>query len=71
MDVGCVRIRLELEGLGLDDFGLYKCHALLNKGWDLRRKRLKVHDPIPWDATWGPTAPSPVRTMSFHRLEIC
>jgi hypothetical protein len=57
---GCVRVRLELEGLGLDDLGRYKCHALLHKGWHLRQMRLKVEDPIPWNASWGPGAPAPV-----------
>lgn len=50
-----VRIRLELEGLGLDDVGLYKCSALLrNSLWRLRQKRIKAFDPIPREATWGP-----------------
>ncbi|RDL40581.1 uncharacterized protein BP5553_00560 [Venustampulla echinocandica] len=50
-----VRIRLELEGLGLDDIGLYGCNALLKNGlWRLRQKRMKNCDPIPWNATWGP-----------------
>jgi hypothetical protein len=54
----CVRIRLELEGLGLDDVGLYKCEALLKKGpWVLRQRRINAPDPIPWNATWGPGAP--------------
>ena len=54
----CVRIRLELEGLGLDDVGPYKCQALLKKGpWLLRQARINAPDPIPWDATWGPGAP--------------
>jgi hypothetical protein len=55
----CVRVRLELEGLGEDDVGLYKAHALLGKGWRLRRRQIRVEDPIPWDATWGPGAPPP------------
>lgn len=59
-----MRIRLELQGLGLDDFGPYKCHALLTKGWNLRQRRMRVDDPIPWDAAWGPTTPSPVRLIS-------
>jgi hypothetical protein len=43
-----VRIRLELEGLGLNDIGLYKCPALLRKGpWRLSQVRIKVDDPIP------------------------
>lgn len=54
----CVRIRLELEGLGLNDVGLYKCAALLKKGpWILRQRRINAPDPIPWNATWGPGAP--------------
>ncbi|KAG9232741.1 hypothetical protein BJ875DRAFT_380011 [Amylocarpus encephaloides] len=49
----CVRIRLELEGLGLDDNGLYECRALLGKTyWRLRHVRMKVHDPIPSEANW-------------------
>lgn len=53
-----MRIRLELEGLGLDDVGLYKCPALLKKGpWVLRQVRIDAPDPIPWNATWGPGAP--------------
>ena len=55
----CVRIRLELEGLGPDDLGLYKCTALTKSGpWRLRQIRINVHDPIPWDATWGPETPA-------------
>ncbi|KAG0651894.1 uncharacterized protein D0Z07_1278 [Hyphodiscus hymeniophilus] len=54
----CVRIRIELEGLGLDDIGSYKCPALLKKGpWVLRQRRIKARDHIPWNATWGPGAP--------------
>jgi len=56
----CVRVRLDLDGLGLDDRGLYKCTALLGKNrWQLRRVRIQVDDPIPWNATWGPDAPPP------------
>ncbi len=55
----CVRIRLELEGLGLDDIGRYKCEALLKKGpWVLKQRRITIPDPIPWNATWGPGAPA-------------
>ncbi|KAI9050104.1 hypothetical protein LZ554_006247 [Drepanopeziza brunnea f. sp. 'monogermtubi'] len=54
----CVRIRLDLDGLGLDDKGLYKPHAL-DKKWRPRQVALDVRDPIPWDATWGPGAPRP------------
>ena len=54
----CVRIRLELDGLGLDDSGLYKCTALYKSGpWRLRERRIRVRDPIPWDASWGPKTP--------------
>lgn len=53
----CVRVRLDLGGLGLDDKGPYKCHALLDKGWELRQIRINVHDPIPWNASWGPSVP--------------
>ncbi|KUJ12697.1 uncharacterized protein LY89DRAFT_755669 [Mollisia scopiformis] len=53
----CVRVRLDLGGLGLDDNGLYKCHALLDRGWALTEMRINVHDPIPWNASWGPTVP--------------
>ncbi|CZR54485.1 related to protein involved in cell growth [Phialocephala subalpina] len=53
----CVRVRLDLGGLGLDDKGPYKCHALLDKDWELRQIRINVHDPIPWNATWGPSVP--------------
>ncbi len=50
----CVRIRLELGGLGLDDKGLYNCPALLGKGlWRLRQKRINVYDPIRPDADWA------------------
>ncbi len=52
----CVRVRLELEGLGLDDVGLYQCRAL--RDWRLRRMALKVEDPIPWNASF-PGAPGP------------
>lgn len=58
----CVRVRLELEGLGEDDVGPYKAHALLGKGWRLRRRQIRVEDPIPWNATWGPGAPPPETT---------
>lgn len=54
----CVRVRLELDGLGLDDKGLYRPHAL-EKKWRLRQIPLKVQDPIPWNANWGPGAPGP------------
>ncbi|TAQ87874.1 hypothetical protein B7494_g3808 [Chlorociboria aeruginascens] len=55
----CVRIRLELEGLGNNDIGLYKCPALLQKGpWRLRQVRLHVEDPISPSASWGPEAPA-------------
>jgi hypothetical protein len=56
--LGCVRIRLELDGLGLDDIGPYRCHSLLEKGWQPRQIRIKVEDPIPWNASWGPGAPA-------------
>lgn len=54
----CVRVRLDLDGLGLDDKGLYQPHAL-EKNWRPRQVALKFHDPIPWNATWGPGAPPP------------
>ncbi|KAM3070310.1 hypothetical protein ACMFMG_010142 [Clarireedia jacksonii] len=54
-----VRIRLELEGLGEDDLTKYECPALLKKGpWRLDQIRIKVNDPIPPTATWGPSAPA-------------
>ncbi|PQE16052.1 Peptidoglycan binding domain-containing protein [Rutstroemia sp. NJR-2017a WRK4] len=54
-----VRIRLELGGLGEDDLTTYKCPALLKKGpWRLDQIRIKVTDPIPPTATWGPSAPA-------------
>lgn len=53
-----VRIRLDLDGLDLDDKGLYRCPALLVKGpWELRQVHIKVRDAIPLTATWGPNAP--------------
>ena len=56
----CVRVRLELEGLDLDDRGLYKATALQRKGlWRRVQTRSKIEDPIPWDATWGPGTPAP------------
>ena len=55
----CVRVRLELEGLGLDDKGLYRPKALIDNGWQLRRISIDVDDPIPWDASWGPETPAP------------
>ena len=56
----CVRVRLELEGLDLDDRGLYKATALQHKGmWRLVQTRSKIDDPIPWNASWGPGAPAP------------
>ncbi|KKK18916.1 hypothetical protein AOCH_000310 [Aspergillus ochraceoroseus] len=37
-----VRIRLELEGLGFDDVGLYKCPALFKEGpWRLKRMSIE------------------------------
>lgn len=49
-----VRIRLELDGLDVDDHGLYKCQALLKKGpWQPRQVRAKFFDPIGPDADWG------------------
>lgn len=54
-----VRIRLDLGGLGEEDMTKYKCPALLKKGpWRLDQIRIKVTDPIPPTATWGPTAPA-------------
>jgi len=63
----CVRIRLELEGLDLDDRGTYKATALLRKGlWRLVQTRSRIEDPIPWNASWGPEAPAPaVSTLLF------
>jgi len=67
----CVRVRLELEGLDLDDRGIYKCTALLRKDkWRLRQMRIKVDDPIPWNASWGPGAPGPVVSMSLWRYYV-
>ncbi|KAK6601654.1 hypothetical protein H4I96_06995 [Botrytis cinerea] len=41
------------------DMTKYKCPALLKKGpWRLDQIRIKVTDPIPPTATWGPTAPA-------------
>jgi hypothetical protein len=55
----CVRIRLELEGLGPNDEGLYSCRALTKNGpWRLRQRKIHVEDPIPWNASWGPGAPA-------------
>ncbi|TVY27756.1 Uncharacterized protein LHYA1_G003762 [Lachnellula hyalina] len=51
----CVRIRLDLEGLGFDDKKLYTCPALLGNGlWRLRQVHMDVDDPIPYDSSWGP-----------------
>lgn len=58
-----VRIRLDLEGLGLNDRGIYKCPALLAKNnWELRKVHLKVRDPINRQADWktGATASGPI-----------
>jgi hypothetical protein len=63
-------VRLELEGLGLDDVGRYRCHSLLGKGWRLRQMRLKVADPIPWNATWGPGAPATVCQSSPNSTSL-
>lgn len=61
----CVRVRLELEGLDLDDRGIYKATALQRKGmWRLAQTRTKIDDPIPWDASWGPDAPAPAVSIS-------
>ncbi|PBP28618.1 hypothetical protein BUE80_DR000332 [Diplocarpon rosae] len=54
----CVRIRLELDGLGLDDKGLYQPQAL-EKNWRPRRVPIRVQDPIAYNASWGPGAPAP------------
>ena len=60
----CVRVRLELEGLDLDDHGLYKATALLKKGnWRLTQMRIRVEDPIPWNASWGRGAPGPTVSL--------
>lgn len=64
----CVRVRLELDGLGLDDKGLYDPQAL-NKNWRLRQMPLKVHDPIPYNASWGPGAPGPEVGKAFFFFE--
>ncbi len=65
----CVRVRLELEGLDLDDRGLYKATALQRKGmWRLARTRTKIDDPIPWNASWGPGAPAPAVSISLVSL---
>lgn len=74
---GSVRVRLDRAGLGLNDNGLYKCPALLKNGpWQLRRIRLDVDDPIPWNATWGPGAPPPevsdrLRHVDLHKIFLC
>ncbi|RDW84569.1 putative peptidoglycan binding containing protein [Coleophoma cylindrospora] len=53
-----VRIRLDLDGLDLDDKGLYQCSALLkSRMWELRKARIKVQDAIPSTASWGRNAP--------------
>jgi hypothetical protein len=55
-----VRVRLDLDGLDLDDKKVYACPALLKDGlWRLSQVRMKIEDPIPWNATWGPGAPPP------------
>ncbi|KAH8658692.1 hypothetical protein BGZ60DRAFT_383301 [Tricladium varicosporioides] len=61
----CVRIRLDLEGLDVDDGGIYKAQALSK--WRLRKTRMKVHDPIPFDASWGPQAPGPEGAQPEYR----
>jgi hypothetical protein len=67
----CVRIRLELEGLDLNDHGIYKCTPLLRKGlWRLTQMRIKVDDPIPWNASWGPGAPGPVVSIVLVVLGV-
>ena len=56
-----VRIRLQLQGLGPGDVGIYRCPALTKMGpWRLREVRLKpkIKDPIPWDAHWGRVTPA-------------
>lgn len=60
----CVRVRLELDGLGLDDKGLYDPQAL-NKNWRLRQIPIKVQDPIPYNTSWGPGAPGPEVRMNI------
>lgn len=53
-----VRVRLDLEGLDLDDKKLYSCPALLKDGlWRPSQVRINIEDPIPYNATWGPGAP--------------
>ena len=54
----CVRIRLDLEGLDVDDRGTYKATPLLRNGqWRLVQTRSKIDDPIPWDASWDQERP--------------
>ena len=65
----CVRIRLELEGLDLDDRGPYKATALLRKDlWRLVQTRSRIEDPIPWNASWGPETPAPA--VSIHLIHF-
>lgn len=52
-----VRIRLDLQGLDVDDIGLYKCRSLFEQGWDLRQRNIRVVDPIPYNACWGGVEP--------------
>lgn len=64
----CVRIRLELEGLGPDDNSVYKCPALLDeKLWRLRHVRMNVNDPIPHGSTWGSGTPPSLSPASDMR----
>jgi hypothetical protein len=66
----CVRVRLELEGLDLDDRGIYKATPLLRHGlWRLAQTRTKIEDPIPWNVSWGPGAPAPAVSILF--LVVC
>lgn len=49
-----VRIRIGLDGLGLDDIGLYKCPALFEKGpWRLRRMRTRTRELDPRYPPWS------------------
>lgn len=54
-----VRIRLELGGLDVDDYGLYRCRSLFDQDWDLRQRDVRVIDPIPHNADWGGMDPLP------------
>lgn len=57
------RIRLELDGLGYDDVGLYRCEALLGMNWRPVWRAVDAFDPIPPQAVWNSQHQRPYRAQ--------